>query len=210
MLGTYRRIASLILPLCLAPAAPLCAQSGSQQSSQQDQDPVAEAARKAREQKKDQPKPKKVFDDDNIPRASRTEAPTPAQPAQGQQAGAGQTEAGKPAAKGEAAAQSGDAADGKQKSPEEIWRERFKTQHDKIAKAEKELDVLQRESDKAGLQYYSDPQKALMEQNSRKDINDKNTKIAAKQKEIEALKQQLSDMEGELRKSGGDIGWSRE
>lgn len=205
MLGTYRRLAFLILPLCLVAAAPLCAQSGSQ-SSQQSGDPVADAARKAREQKKDQPKPKKVYDDDNIPHAPRTEAPPPAQPAANpSDANQAQGQAG---AQGDAKAE-GDAAGVKEKSPEEIWRERFKKQHDRIAQAEKELDVLQREDDKAQLQYYSDPQKALMEQNSRKDINDKNAKIAAKQKEIDNLKQQLSDMEDQLRKSGGDMGWAR-
>lgn len=75
--------------------------------------------------------------------------------------------------------------------------------------AEKELDILQREEEKAQVQYYSDPQKALMEQNTRKDINDKNAKIDQKKQEIANLKQQLSDMEDELRKSGGDPGWAR-
>ena len=54
-----------------------------------------------------------------------------------------------------------------------------------------------------------DPQKALSEQYTRKDINDHDVKIQAKKDEIAQLKQQLSDMEDELRRSGGDIGWSR-
>jgi hypothetical protein len=57
------------------------------------------------------------------------------------------------------------------------------------------------------MQYYSDPQKALAEQYSRKDINDKDAKIAAKKKEVDQLTQQISDMQDELRKSGGDPGW---
>ena len=76
--------------------------------------------------------------------------------------------------------------------------------------AEKELDILQREEQKAQVQYYSDPQKALMEQTTRKDVNDKNAKIEAKKQEIAQLKQNISDMEDELRKSGGDPGWGRE
>jgi hypothetical protein len=68
---------------------------------------------------------------------------------------------------------------------------------------------LQRESEKSQVQYYSDPQKALMEQNTRKDINEKNAKIEQKKLEIANLKQQLDDMEVELRKSGGDPGWAR-
>jgi len=69
--------------------------------------------------------------------------------------------------------------------------------------------VLQREQDKAQVQYYADPQKALSEQYSRKDINDKDAKIAAKKQEIAQLKQGLDDLEDELRKSGGDPGWAR-
>ena len=50
----------------------------------------------------------------------------------------------------------------------------------------------------------------MTEQYTRKDINEKDAKIAAKQKEIEQLKQGLSDLEDALRKAGGDSGWARE
>jgi predicted nucleic acid-binding Zn-ribbon protein len=68
---------------------------------------------------------------------------------------------------------------------------------------------LQREAEKADLQYYNDPQKAMQEQYTRAEINEKNEKIAARKKEIADLKQQLSDMEDQLRASGGDSGWAR-
>ena len=58
------------------------------------------------------------------------------------------------------------------------------------------------------MQYYSDPQKALAEQYTRKDINEHDAKIAAKKKEIEQIKQRIADMEDALRKSGGDPGWA--
>jgi predicted RNase H-like nuclease (RuvC/YqgF family) len=89
------------------------------------------------------------------------------------------------------------------------WRKRFRDQREKIARAEKELDVLQRETEKAQVQYYPDPQKALAEQYSRQDINDKDAKIAAKQQEVAQLKQGLADMEDALRAAGGDSGWAR-
>ena len=97
-----------------------------------------------------------------------------------------------------------------QANDEKAWRKRFQSQRDQIARAEKELDVLQREEDKAQVQYYPDPKKALDEGYTRKDINEKDAKIAAKKDEIEKLKQGISDLEDELRKSGGDPGWSRE
>src|SRR5262249_3418706 len=96
------------------------------------------------------------------------------------------------------------------KNDEESWKKKFREARQNLATAEKELDILQREAQKAQVQYYSDPQKAMDQQYNRKDINDKDTKIAAKKQEIEQLKQHISDMEDELRRSGGEIGWSRE
>ena len=101
---------------------------------------------------------------------------------------------------------------GKDSKPEESaeskWRKEFKAAYGGLDRAQKELDILQREDSKAQLQYYSDPQKALAEQYTRKDINDKEAKIAAKKKEIDQIKQQIGDMEDALRKSGGDPGWA--
>ena len=78
-----------------------------------------------------------------------------------------------------------------------------------MARAEKELDILQRERDQSQIQYYSDPTKAMNEQLKRTEVNDKQAKINEKKKEIAALKQKLDDMEVELKRAGGDIGWSR-
>jgi hypothetical protein len=167
---------------------PALAQQQQQDGQQQSGDPVADAARRSREQKKATPKPKKVYTDDDI---------KPAAPA---------SEGG--AASGAAANGEGAGGSGKD-DPETTWRKRFAEQRNKIAAAEKELDILQRESEKAQVQYYNDPQKALMEQNTRKDINEKNAKIEQKKQDIANLKQQLSDMEDDLRKSGGDPGWAR-
>ncbi len=164
--------------------------------AQQDQssDPVADAARKAREKQKDAPPPKKVYTNDDMP-----STPPPA-PAADSTAKPGEASATPPA---DAAA-----AD-KDKDPEAYWRKRFQQAHDDLSKAEKELDVLQRELNKNQVQYYSDPQTALMQQNNRSDINDGAAKIAAKQKQVDDLKQKLSDMEDEMRKSGGNPGWAR-
>lgn len=179
------------LLFCLAgPAAFAQQQSSSQQPTG---DPVADAARKAREAKKEAPKAKKVFTDDDLKPA---QSEPPAQ-ASGAAAAAGTDHPAGGAAKEENA--NGEAA----------WRKRFQNQRDKIARAEKELEVLQRETSKTDVQYYNDPQKAMMEQNTRNDINTLNAKIDAKQKEIEQLKQGLSDLEDQLRKAGGDPGWAR-
>jgi len=179
--------------------AGMVAYAQSQSSSQQSgSDPVADAARKAREDKKNAAKPKKVYTDDDVKPASAAAA-----------AAASAAPSGA-AATGAAGSQKTDDGEAKEDpNSEKAWRKRFKEQRDKLAKAETELDVLQRESQKSQLEYYPDPQKALSEQNTRKDINEKVAKIAAKKQEIAQLKQGLEDLEEQLRKSHGDPGWAR-
>jgi predicted RNase H-like nuclease (RuvC/YqgF family) len=201
-LTAWLKSPALLCVLCVA-AWPMATQSRQQGSGQQPAtDPVADAARKAREQKKVEPKPKKVYTDDDF----RGAPP----PASGEKAGEA-AKAGTKGAEGTAQAAKDEKNEGAPGADEETkWRKRFKEMHDKIAQAEEELNILQRELNKGQVQYYSDPQKALAEQNSRKDINEKTEKIDTKKKEVEQLKQDLSNMEDALRKSGGDIGWARE
>ena len=171
-----------------------------QSPDQTTSDPVADAARKARAEKQAAAKPKKVYTDDDFPTKKSTPV-TPAAGTEGDQAAAtpattdGTTTTG--------------AAGAEDPKSEAYWRKKFQAVRDKIANSEKELDVLQRELNKDQVQYYSDPQKALMQQYDRKDINDRTAKVDAKKKEVENLKKQLSDMEDELRKAGGDPGWAR-
>jgi chromosome segregation ATPase len=172
-----------------------------QDNSQQTGDPVADAARRAREAKQTAPKPKKVYTDDDVSR------PKPAPAAASTTDNSTTQDSSKAVAS--TSSKTPTSADQDAKA-EADWRKRFKEQHENIARAEKELDILQREGQKDQIQYYPDPQKAMTEQYTRKDINEKDAKIAAKQKEIEQLKQGLSDLEDALRKAGGDSGWARE
>jgi hypothetical protein len=182
-------------------------------SAQQGNDPAADAARKAREQKKTEPKPKKVYTNDDIGGGSTASAPAPGNTAPAPAAGA--TTAVTDTKDGSAPAATGESS-GATKSPapdkndEASWRAKFSETRGQLAQAEKELDILQREAQKAQVQFYSDPATALKEQYSRKDVNEKDTKIAAKKQEIDQLKQKLSDMEDTLRRSGGDVGWARQ
>jgi hypothetical protein len=170
-----------------------------QDSSQQTGDPVADAARRSREAKQNAAKPKKVYTDDDISRRKPAPSTTDATG----------TAANPNAATTAAPANAAAPADEDAKN-EAAWRKSFKDQREKIVRAEKELDILQRETQKAQIQYYPDPQKAMNEQYTRKDINDKDAKIEAKRQEIAQLKQGLSDLEDALRKAGGNPGWSRE
>lgn len=198
--ATFLLAGSALVGVLAAPIAVQAQNSGA--------DTVADAARKAREAKKAAPTGKKVYTDDDVKPATPSASAQPTSqgdtqtPAQAAPAPADGTQ---PAADANAAP-----AANPGKADEKAWRDKFRGQRDQIARLEKELDVLQREQDKAQVQYYPDPQKALSEGYTRKDINEKDTKIAAKKDEIDKAKQALSDLEDELRKSGGDPGWSRE
>lgn len=198
--------------LFIAPAA-LAAQNGSQQpataqpsqspqasqtnSSASQQDPLAAAARKAREQRKDAAKPAKVFDNDNLPTEGGIStvgtAPAP-QKSETEEAAAG-------------------AAGAKKKSPAE-WRTEFAGLRKKLQQDQSELSVLQREASQQMMQYYGgDPQKAVQDQQSGHPLGEQYDKtksaIADKQKQVQADQQAISDAEDALRQAGGDPGWSR-
>jgi hypothetical protein len=156
-------------------------------------DPLVEAARKAREQKKDAPKAAKVFTNDDIP----TQAPV----STGDDTSAqGTTDTST------AAAPSG--------SEEKTWRDKFAALHQKLDQDQSELDVLQREAGVSMVQYYGgDPQKAAQDQMSQKPLgaayDKKVSAIDEKKKQVEADQQAISDAEDALHKAGGDPGWAR-
>ncbi len=204
------KAAVIVAVLCLAGVP-----SYAQQSSSQTGDPVADAARKARDEKKNAQKPKKVFTDDDLKHSGTAGQEKPAEAAggatpgttnegQGTTSGTTATEA----QKAESTAKKDDSTPQEDPNSEKAWRKRFREQHAKIARTEKELDVLQRELEKTQVQYYADPQKAMTEQNNRTEVNEKRAKIADKKKELDQLRQGLDDMETELRKAGGDPGWA--
>lgn len=183
MRRTILHLLGLILGLTLA--------AGAQEQS------VAEAARKAREKKKDQPKATRVFTNDTIPTAGgkvSVVGPTPAPAPDGER---------REGAEGEAAPA------GEPRSDEAMWRKRFADLDTKISQAEKDLDVLQRELSVQQVQYNPDPNVVLREEAFRGKINELRKKVEDKQKEVQQLRQQRTDLEDEMRKAGGNPGWAR-
>ncbi len=163
-------------------------------------DPLVAAARKAREQKKDQPKPARVFDNDNIPTQGGVSSVGSA-PAGESTAGGATAESGGAEASGKAAAPSG--------NDEKAWREQFARLRKKLEQDQADLEIMQRELGVLDVQYYNDPMKGMQQGYTRSDINEKTAKIDEKKKQVQADQQALSDAEDELRRSGGDIGWAR-
>lgn len=166
-------------------------QSDASQSSAPQQESLADAARKARESKKEQPKPAHVYDNDNLPGGTISTVGKSEQPKEGDNSAQGTEDKN--------ADQNG----------EKAWRDKFAQLRDKLARDKEDLDVMQRELGVLNLQNYNDPVKAMQQQMTRDDINKKTADIDAKRKQIDADQQAIDDAEEDLRKSGGDPGWAR-
>jgi len=120
-----------------------------------------------------------------------------------------------PAAPAESEA-GGEAAAGGSKSDcdDNCWKEKFGAQRAKVQTAQRELELLQREYNLARTQYYQDPNKAVREQYSGNsaggnELGSLQQRINDKQAEIQRLQQELSNLENELRRSGGNPGIAR-
>jgi hypothetical protein len=190
-------LATAILGFATVPFA-LAAQEKQPPPPSPKQESVAEAARKAREQKKTSAKPGKVYTNDNIgtgPGAVSVVGTPPSEPEAAKAAEADKTKA---------------QAKPKVKKDEAYWRKAFSEARAKLRRDQKELEIMQRELAQLELQYYPDPQKAMEQQFTRKDIDEKRAKIETKKQEIQQDQQGLSDLEDQLRQSGGDAGWARE
>lgn len=179
--------------------------------AQSEQESLADAARRIRaERAKKGPVKAKLYTNDNIPRETVLSTTT----GLAQAAAEGEGEAA-PAAEGEAAPGEGaPAAEAAKECDEQCWRGKFSEQRAKIQRAQQDLDILQREYNLSRTQYYQDPNAAVREQYSNttaggRELQDLLNRMNAKKAEIDQLKQGLSALEDDLRKSGGQAGWAR-
>jgi hypothetical protein len=167
-------------------------------SAQQNQESVAEAARKARAEKKNAPKAKLTIDDDNLNTITGTvsvvgEAPAP--PAKGEATG-------DKSAKGNAAAEKAEVKD------EAYWRERFAVANKKLSDDSRDLDISQREFNLKQQQFYTDPMASLKQEYSRQDLNDARARIDQLAATVDQDKADIGNLQDELRQAGGDPGWA--
>jgi hypothetical protein len=93
---------------------------------------------------------------------------------------------------------------------ETYWRKKFAALDYQIKTAQTELDILQREHNLGLVQYYPNPDTAMKESITRKEINAHRKAIGDKKKELAELKKQRDDLEDALRHAGGPAGWARE
>jgi hypothetical protein len=185
----------VLITLSAAALLSLSLSSASMAQSQGD-DPVADAARRAREQKKNATKPVRTFTNDNLPAAPPSDAS--AAPASGQSAPDQSTpDKAKPGDKDSAKT----AKDDPQKKAAK--EEALKQLKAELAQAQKELDVLQRKAALDSDSYYSKTNyaedtagKALLDQDTQQ-VNDKKAVV-------EGLKAHVATLQAEVGEKPGD------
>ena len=148
---------------------------------------LGDLARKAREEKaKSATKPVKIYTNDNIPKdVVIGVAPMPVVEAATHQANAGEVH------------------------DEAYYRKAKQEIMDRKQLHERELEVLQQKLGQNNMQYYPDPNKALLQQYTRSDINKLQEDIDKKKAEVAADDKALADLEDQLRREGGEPGWLR-
>jgi hypothetical protein len=169
------------------------------QDQAQGQESVADAARRAQAARKNAPQAKLSIDNDNLGTLTGTISvvgETPAPPDD-------QTKKVEDKATKPAGAEPKSAA-----KDEAYWRDAFTAANKKLADDEHELDITQREYNLKQQQFYTDPMASLKQDYSRQDINDTKTKIDEKTAAVAQDKADISSMEDDLRKAGGDPGWA--
>jgi hypothetical protein len=184
-------------------------------------DPLAEYARHAKKEKEGQPAPKKVYDNDNLPRTEHLSIVGPQAPEVPESIAEGTTESDKsatPAAQPNAPADSepkadeqagklpsvtpGEDSEDRQKVYAE-WQKKIADQKQAVDLAERELDVVQREYKLRAAAVYADAGYRLRNSTQwDKEDRQYHEQIEVKQKALEAARQKLTDLQGQARKAG--------
>jgi len=159
-------------------------------------DSLAAAAKQAREAKKDQAKPARVWNDDNVPKASDAISVVGQTPAEGDNA------AGAPgdAANASAAANGSGGASGAAGAGNRAALEgSIANAKEKLATIKVDLDLLQRTYTLDSQMYYIKPDYASDTAGAAK-LKDEQDQIAAKQQEMDEVQKKIDDLEAELAK----------
>jgi len=189
---------------------------------QAQQDALAEYARHKRLEKQSEPAPKRVFDNDNLPRGEHISVVGRGNPeAAADQSANGNAQPGEETAPASQAKDGTDAAENKSDSSKtklevppaenpddrqkvnDEWKKKIADQKQTVDLESRELDVMQREYRLRAAAVYGDAGNRLRNATTW-DKEDKQYKdqIAAKQKAVDAAKQQLADLQEKARRAG--------
>ena len=181
------RVKSIVLALaviCLATAA-----AEAQQKTDSNDTSLGDVARQLKAQKAKAGKPAMVITNDNIPAVKPGEELN--------------------STKAKSPADSTPDAEGSAKHDESYFRSRLSSLQNKLETDKRELEVMQQKLDQNQMQYYPDPNKSLMQQYTRDDINKRRAEVDAKQQQIADDQKAIDDLHEQLRHEGGDPSWLR-
>jgi hypothetical protein len=176
----------LASPIAIVPA--VSAQSQDAAQSSQPQDSLAAAARRAREEKKDQSKPAKVWDNDNIPSNP------------GAVSVVGDANQGGAASSDQGAQGQGTPADNKDKAA--ISAE-LDSDQQQLKSLKTDLDIAQRKLVLDQQVYYGKPDYSSDKAGGAA-LKDEQDQIAAKQQEIDDLQQKIDALQAQAAAAGSD------
>jgi len=181
--------------LTILACAALCLASGlanGQQTPDSGDTSLGDVARKLNAQKPKETKPPKVFTNDNLTTQAGSESSVTSSEK-------------KPA--DESSAQGKEKAEGAH--DEAYYRSQMSKLQGQLDTHKRELDVLQQKLGQNNMQYYPDPNKSLLQQYNRSDINKLTADIDAKKQQIADDEKAIEDLRDQLRRDGGDPAWLR-
>jgi hypothetical protein len=161
------------------------------------QQSLGEAARQARKRKPAPSPAQRVYTNENLP----TNAPLTVM------SGAGSDNSPQGSKSKDSATESGekskDASSADDKKAQEDWQVKIAEQKEKVQLLERELGILERESQIRSAVFYADAGTRLRDDRKFADAERKNkADMESKQKELEGAKQRLEDLREEARKAG--------
>lgn len=184
------RVSAITMGLIFVCSAALCVYG--QQKSDSSNTSLGDLARQLKAQKAKEPKPAMVITNDNIPTPKNDST----------------FNAG---ASGKSTAESSSSGSGgaSEAHDEKYYHAHYSKLQDQLETDKRELAVLQQKLGQNQTQYYSDPNKTLMQEYSRDDINKLNSDIDAKKQKVADDEKAIEDLRDQLRHEGGDPGWLR-
>jgi hypothetical protein len=183
----------LVMPMGIAAGQAQPAPQDAQAPAPAPADSLAAAAKQAREAKKDQPKPARVWNDDTIPKSSAAISVVGQTPGDNDGAAAAP---GDPTAAPAATAGGGAAA---ARSDRKVLESAIANAKEKLATVKVDLDLAQRTYTLDSQMYYIKPDYASDTDGAAK-LKDEQDHIAAKQQEMDDLQKTIDDLNAELSK----------
>ncbi len=177
---------------------------------------LGDMARQLKEQRtKAFVKPQTVFTNDNLPKRPPGEgltaatgiSTTPATTENTPTAGAGGTLTLKTETKVQASASGNDEV-----RNEKYYRRKMKDLQTRLSLHQRELSVLEQKLSQNQMQYYSDPQKTLIQESTpafHSDVNKRRSDVENKKQQIADDQKAVDDLQDQLRRDGGNPGWLR-